>query len=686
MSKDYQHKNQENKETGFDYSLSKVQPKVVPLVQPKVQPAVKPAQYKTKKYVLPEKKLPEDVQAKMENSFGQDFSDVNIHDNSTKAEDLGAKAFAQGKDVHFAPGEFQPNTKEGQELIGHELTHVVQQKEGKVHGGDVNGKDMVNQDPSLEKEADDAGKLASEGKEVKVNGLGSGVQMSPNEIIDNGPTEHASGLFDSKTNTYTVFSSKEKFDTLWSIAKRFGVSLEAIMEANKLGDTNIKLGQSLIIPISSQKNIQKNSDVVDYTAFQNLSIDYKDSIALHSNKIFDYYESNLMAFFKITFESPTEALSSSLVSKTTKQSAQFLADTVAFEKVKNKTQALLMNKVLKVAVREGGALATGVAAGAVTQALVPVPVAGFIAGFLVGVAVDIISDHLLSMLFENEDVSNQLKGADALCNLYLSHKETMRQEQEAKTHATSVMLTEIDKTGFQITNQALLDNYTNELKLKLDELKTLTSKINTKDLSYCDNLLKNWTLANMGAENDEAGPYTEKEQLFEAVKVLNERGNNFSSSNDKIIGHPDAFAYQISGELKRLGCNDNLNENYRSIICDKINTFKQYDVLDFDKINQKGVTNTVKVSDQAYKEYQGKQISLSGADFTNTKNLKDQIHKTQDLTWLSDEEEKAINNKQFKVILGWNLKNNHIDNTVSVYKFNYKLIVNGKETTWMEVL
>lgn len=121
--------------------------------------------------------LPENVQTKMENSFGQDFSDVNIHKDSPKADSFNAKAYAQGKDIHFAPGEFQPNTKSGQELIGHELTHVVQQKQGKVNGADVNGKDIVNNDPALEKEADDAGKKASEGQSVEVSGDGSGVQL-----------------------------------------------------------------------------------------------------------------------------------------------------------------------------------------------------------------------------------------------------------------------------------------------------------------------------------------------------------------------------------------------------------------------------------------------------------------------------------------------------------------------------
>ena len=109
-------------------------------------------------------KLPEEVQSKMENSFGTSFSDVNIHPNDEGAKDMGALAYTQGKDVHFAPGQYSPGTQKGQELIGHELTHVEQQKAGRVQPT-AQGKGMaVNDDPKLENEADEMGKKAAEGK------------------------------------------------------------------------------------------------------------------------------------------------------------------------------------------------------------------------------------------------------------------------------------------------------------------------------------------------------------------------------------------------------------------------------------------------------------------------------------------------------------------------------------------
>ena len=81
--------------------------------------------------------IPKDIQSNMEQSFGTSFNDVNIHTNDKSATDLGALAYTQGKDVHFAPGQFNPNSKKGQELIGHELTHVVQQKEGRVKSPNI---------------------------------------------------------------------------------------------------------------------------------------------------------------------------------------------------------------------------------------------------------------------------------------------------------------------------------------------------------------------------------------------------------------------------------------------------------------------------------------------------------------------------------------------------------------------
>ena len=106
-----------------------------------------------------------------------DFSNVNIHKDSDQATNIGALAYTQGNSVHFAPGQYEPGSTKGQELLGHELTHVVQQREGRVKPDTEQHKGLnINSDTTLEKEADDMGALAAQGKMANVRGNGSGVQ------------------------------------------------------------------------------------------------------------------------------------------------------------------------------------------------------------------------------------------------------------------------------------------------------------------------------------------------------------------------------------------------------------------------------------------------------------------------------------------------------------------------------
>lgn len=105
--------------------------------------------------------LPRDVQAKMEKALSANFSDVRVH-VGPEAASIGAVAFTWGTDIHFAPGQYNPNTPHGQFLLGHELAHVVQQRAGRVlnpFGGGV----AVVQDHALESEADRLGRLAATG-------------------------------------------------------------------------------------------------------------------------------------------------------------------------------------------------------------------------------------------------------------------------------------------------------------------------------------------------------------------------------------------------------------------------------------------------------------------------------------------------------------------------------------------
>lgn len=101
--------------------------------------------------------LPTSVLRHMEDVVGHDFSAVRVHAESAKAPALGALAYAQGRDVYFAPGAFRPQTSEGRQLLGHELTHVAQQAEGRVRPTARTMGAEINEDPRLEREAGQLG-------------------------------------------------------------------------------------------------------------------------------------------------------------------------------------------------------------------------------------------------------------------------------------------------------------------------------------------------------------------------------------------------------------------------------------------------------------------------------------------------------------------------------------------------
>ncbi len=79
--------------------------------------------------------LMDNVRQPMERAFGADFSGVKVHTDRQSDhlnQSIQARAFTTGHDVFFRQGEYNPGSRRGQELIAHELTHVVQQNGGAV--------------------------------------------------------------------------------------------------------------------------------------------------------------------------------------------------------------------------------------------------------------------------------------------------------------------------------------------------------------------------------------------------------------------------------------------------------------------------------------------------------------------------------------------------------------------------
>ena len=101
--------------------------------------------------------LEPDVQADMETRLGQDFADVRVHDDGAaheSARSVNAHAYTVGSNVVFQRDKYDPSSEDGRVMLAHELTHVVQQRNGPVDGTPTGGGINVS-DPSdrFEREA-----------------------------------------------------------------------------------------------------------------------------------------------------------------------------------------------------------------------------------------------------------------------------------------------------------------------------------------------------------------------------------------------------------------------------------------------------------------------------------------------------------------------------------------------------
>lgn len=100
--------------------------------------------------------LPDNLKSGIEHLSGMSMDHVKVHYNSSQPAQLNALAYAQGSDIHVAPGQEQH--------LPHEAWHVVQQAQGRVRPTmQMQGSVPVNDDAGLEREADVMGAKALQG-------------------------------------------------------------------------------------------------------------------------------------------------------------------------------------------------------------------------------------------------------------------------------------------------------------------------------------------------------------------------------------------------------------------------------------------------------------------------------------------------------------------------------------------
>lgn len=156
--------------------------------------------------------LPDRLKEGVEAMSGMSLDAVRVHYNSPHPAQLSALAYAQGSDIHVAPGE--------ERHLPHEAWHVVQQAQGRVRPTmQMKGGVPVNDDVGLEREADMMGAralaLGGDGAPPPADGVtGQGPAVHQLKV---DPNLAPLGPFGNKPAFASVYQSRDQtfVDTNW---------------------------------------------------------------------------------------------------------------------------------------------------------------------------------------------------------------------------------------------------------------------------------------------------------------------------------------------------------------------------------------------------------------------------------------------------------------------------------------
>jgi len=203
--------------------------------------------------------LPDKLKQGMESLTGFDLSAVKVHYNSSKPAEVNALAYTQGTDIHVASGQ--------EKHVPHELAHVVQQMQGRVKPTtSVNGM-SVNDNDSLEKEADTMGakaqkdgdvtQLKTDGSKKKgkdKKGVAQMMAASKKGINQIGGTCGINSLFMAISSFDSTITLQKVFDA----AAKTGSVVGEFMDVNGLSTVATDLGYS-----SAVVDFTDQTDMVD---------------------------------------------------------------------------------------------------------------------------------------------------------------------------------------------------------------------------------------------------------------------------------------------------------------------------------------------------------------------------------------------------------------------------------------
>jgi hypothetical protein len=224
----------------------------------------------------------------MEKAFGGvDFSQVKVH-NDTQSDQLNksiqARAFTTGTDVFFRGGEYNPGSRGGQELIAHELTHVVQQNSNSV-ARKVNSKNSNNLQLKRIKNPVVTSQINTI-QRVSVPDQGQGTEQSKQALKAQFAQDTEAN--DLKQKLQTANKEKEKAvnvqSQLKSAASQAGVEAPDMSELGEAPDANQALQEMNAAPEKLTAGIQSSGSQQAQPVMRKAEDSAVNQVSFNTNK------------------------------------------------------------------------------------------------------------------------------------------------------------------------------------------------------------------------------------------------------------------------------------------------------------------------------------------------------------------------------------------------------------------
>ncbi len=191
--------------------------------------------------------MPDRLKEGIEALSGMDMSDVRVHRNSDKPEQLNALAYAQGNQIHIAPGQ--------EKYLPHEAWHAVQQKQRRVSPTLQEKMMKINDDLRLEQEADCMGKRAMVWSEAGVQEPNISLKSMVSLLSD--PALQLSAL-----NKNQKKKIKEKIKSKW------GKEIQKLFKGANYEDTLDEITDELIGSATQSEALEKIEKFSSYEDWQ----------------------------------------------------------------------------------------------------------------------------------------------------------------------------------------------------------------------------------------------------------------------------------------------------------------------------------------------------------------------------------------------------------------------------------